>query len=252
MNELLLAAAANCASAYAAWAEAMGHPVERADDVWMADLELPVAAPPNGATLLRPFEGAAASLAERTSRFFAAPGGGYQVWDLWGSVDLGPRGFGRGAAPCMVRDPGPPPAAPPELAIEPATDAASLLEAESVALPVFGIAGARPRSAFGEALVRSGALSVVLGRVEGRPVATAAAHVAAGFVGVYAVAVVPEARRRGYGEALTWAAMQTRPDLPATLQASGMGAPVYTRMGYRTIGTFTIWQRERAATERRS
>jgi hypothetical protein len=46
--------------------------------------------------------------------------------------------------------------------------------------------------------------------------------------------------------------MQTRPDLPATLQASGMGAPVYTRMGYRTIGTFTIWQRERAATERRS
>jgi len=62
-----------------------------------------------------------------------------------------------------------------------------------------------------------------------------------GFVGVYAVATTPSARGRGYGEALTWAAVASEPNLPATLQASEMGRPIYERMGFRTMASFTVW-----------
>ena len=50
---------------------------------------------------------------------------------------------------------------------------------------------------------------------------------------------------RGYGEAVTWAATLCLPELPATLQASPMGRPIYERMGYRTIAEFTVWDLER-------
>ncbi len=84
-----------------------------------------------------------------------------------------------------------------------------------------------------------------VGYVEGVPVSTSAAIVSDGMVGIYAVATSPPARRRGYGEALTWAAARSDDVLPATLQASTLGAPVYARMGFRTVGSFTIWTRER-------
>ena len=86
---------------------------------------------------------------------------------------------------------------------------------------------------------------VWVGRVDGRPVTTATAFIDEGFVGIYAVATARDARRRGYAEAVTWAATLCRPDLPATLQASEMGQPVYERMGYRTIADFTVWERDR-------
>jgi hypothetical protein len=70
-------------------------------------------------------------------------------------------------------------------------------------------------------------------------------YVGAGFVGIYGVATPPDARGRGYGEAMTWAATLCRPDLPATLQASPMGRPVYDRMGYRTVAEFLVWELDR-------
>jgi hypothetical protein len=83
------------------------------------------------------------------------------------------------------------------------------------------------------------------GYVEGEPVSTSASVVSGGFVGVYAVATSPAARGKGYGEALTWAAAGTDATLPVTLQASELGEPIYRRMGFETVGTFTIWSRER-------
>jgi hypothetical protein len=44
---------------------------------------------------------------------------------------------------------------------------------------------------------------------------------------------------------MTWAATMSRPELPATLQASSMGRPIYERMGYRTVAEFTVWDRHR-------
>jgi GNAT superfamily N-acetyltransferase len=86
---------------------------------------------------------------------------------------------------------------------------------------------------------------VWVGRIEDRAVTTATAYIADGFVGVYAVATAPDARGHGYGEAMTWAATMSRPELPATLQASSMGRPIYERMGYRTVAEFTVWDRHR-------
>lgn len=70
----------------------------------------------------------------------------------------------------------------------------------------------------------------------------AVASVSHGFVGVYAIATAPEFRGRGCGGAISWVATTFRPDLPATLQASAMGRPVYERTGYRVAATFHCWE----------
>ena len=62
------------------------------------------------------------------------------------------------------------------------------------------------------------------------------------------MATAADARVRGYGEALSWAATLFRPDLPATLQASDLGLPIYRRMGYEVFGDFTVWEGPRPRT----
>ena len=93
--------------------------------------------------------------------------------------------------------------------------------------------------------LQSGTFRVWLGRADGKPASIAAASVSHRFVGVYAVATAQEFRGRGYGEALSWVATMFRPDLPANLQASSMGRPIYERMGYETMATFWCWSADR-------
>lgn len=59
--------------------------------------------------------------------------------------------------------------------------------------------------------------------------------VTAGVAGVYAITVHEAAHRRGFGTAMTWAAVAAgaRAGVAAVvLQASDMGRPVYERMGF--------------------
>ena len=56
---------------------------------------------------------------------------------------------------------------------------------------------------------------------------------------------MPEARRRGYGAALTWRATLADPTLPALLLATAEGQPVYERMGYMSLFRFALWSRDR-------
>jgi hypothetical protein len=51
----------------------------------------------------------------------------------------------------------------------------------------------------------------------------------------------PEARGRGVGAAVTWAATMADPTRPAMLIASDLGQPVYARMGYLRVTRFTLW-----------
>ena len=67
---------------------------------------------------------------------------------------------------------------------------------------------------------------VCVGRVDGRAVTAATTNVGDGFVGLFAVATTGM-RGHAYGEAATWAATLCGPKLPATLQASAMGRPIY-------------------------
>jgi hypothetical protein len=78
----------------------------------------------------------------------------------------------------------------------------------------------------------------VVAYLEGQPVSAAMTVVSHGIAGVYWVGTVEAARGTGLGEACTRAVTNAGFDLGAraqSLQASPMGAPIYTRMGYETL-----------------
>lgn len=80
-----------------------------------------------------------------------------------------------------------------------------------------------------------------LGRASGAPVATASCFYAAGVAGIYIVSTRPAYRGRGFGGALTLAAMRDARDAGcqvAILQASSLGRPVYERLGFRECCRF--------------
>lgn len=246
-GDILTGAAGNCGEAYRYWAERLGRPWRMWDDLVVADLGLPVSVPPNNATLLRPLsDGDVEGVIDRIAGTFdGSPGGPFQIWSAWPTPDLSRFGFAPWGVPLMIRPSGGEPTpAPPGLEIVEVDDDRSALEASIVIGEAFGVPPPARDSMVKPAL-RGDAFRFWLGRVDGRPVSAGGASVSHGLVGVYAVATVADARGRGYGEALTWAATMFRPDLPATLQASPMGEPVYARMGFETVGRFSCWSRAR-------
>lgn len=79
----------------------------------------------------------------------------------------------------------------------------------------------------------------------GRPVATSALYESDRVAGIFFVATIPSARRRGYGAALTWAALDAARRGGADtgfLQASAMGRPVYERMGFCWATDYSTWE----------
>lgn len=76
---------------------------------------------------------------------------------------------------------------------------------------------------YGPTLVDDPFFRFVVGYLEDRPVAGAAAILIDGSAGIYAVGTAEHARRRGFGQAVTWAAIQAGVDAGrdiAVLQAS--------------------------------
>ena len=241
-DERLYACSRNCGNAYASLAEAMGRPSRHWDDVIAGDLGLAVAEAPNSATLLRPMSPSAFDDAlERIRGFFSGPGGGFEIWSLWPTPDLSDRGFELFHAPAMILPPATePPPAPAGLEIVEVDDLAGVGAVESLLIESFELEGSEPGTVLDERALS--AWRMWLGTVDGRPVAASAAHASDGYVGVYGVATTPDARGRGFGEALTWAAATSRPGLPAALQASALGRPVYERMGFEVLAPFTVWE----------
>jgi GNAT superfamily N-acetyltransferase len=164
--------------------------------------------------------------------------------------DLRPHGWVEvGHPPFMVRPAGagstPRPPAPAELTIIEVTDEAGLEVFERTLVAGYPEPNLEPYE-FGivhDGRVLGGGTHFFVGAVAGRPVATAAAHVTAALNWVEFDATMPDARGRGYGEAVTWAATSVDPSLPAALIASDLGRPVYERMGYVTVGRWTLWHR---------
>lgn len=84
-----------------------------------------------------------------------------------------------------------------------------------------------------------------LGYFKGKPVATSLLYTARHLAGIYFVSTLPEFRRRGFGEAMTWRAVtdgRKRGCRASYLQASPMGRPVYERMGYRLVEEYQEWR----------
>lgn len=139
---------------------------------------------------------------------------------------------------CMVMDPVPAgaPAPPAGLDVAPVGPAA-LADYAAVAAAAFGLAPDVVRALFGPALLDLPGFTGFLGTVAGRPVATSGVYVSDGVAGVVNVATLEDCRGRGFGAALTWAAVAAGTRAGAArsaLVASEQGEPVYRRMGYAT------------------
>lgn len=86
--------------------------------------------------------------------------------------------------------------------------------------------------------VEGGRVRPLVGYVGGEAVACSAMLPTDSVAGIYNVAVVPGHRRRGFGEALTWAAVAAGREAGAgvaVLQSSPLGEPLYRKMGFRTV-----------------
>jgi GNAT superfamily N-acetyltransferase len=110
--------------------------------------------------------------------------------------------------------------------------------------------GERFRRTFGPALLADPAVRIAVADLDGTPVAAAAAIRSAATLGIYAVGTVEPARRRGFGRAVTWAAIESGAaawgSTVAILQSSEMGVPLYRSMGFADIGTITLFMRPSA------
>jgi len=225
-----------CAEAYAAWhtswLTALGVRSERVDGLWRA-----LDPPPRiylAAITLTPDVA--------SSRLSDLHG---SVGDAWQSLDLDRFGFRVWREePWFYRPAGPARAdVPTELEIVHVQTADEVVEFEAVSVRGFGTeddiieAGTwHPAS-----VLEDDAMKMFIGRVEGRAVAASMGYVLDGAVGVFGVTTVASARRRGYGAALTRAAMLAETGLPAVLAPSEEAASMYRRLGVEPVGALTIW-----------
>ena len=220
---------------HASWLMALGLQSERDADAWRA-LEKPPMIYFAGITL-RPDVRAAA--------IAGAPG---SICDAWQTLDLTPGGFRVWRKePWFYRAPGPlVETTPPELDIIAVSTPEEVYEFEAVSVRGFGAEADRvePGAYHPPTILSDDAMKMFIGRVGGKAVAAAMGYRTEDAVGVFGVTTVASARRRGYGAALTRAAILTETGRPAILAPSKEGAGVYARLGFAHIGELSIWVRE--------
>lgn len=242
---LRYSAAANLAAALGSMARSIGGREQRWDDAWAVDARSPHPLP-NSVAFLKPLaDETAADLAGRIREFFAAGSGGPSlVWSFWQENDgaasvFSEQGFMSVTGPPLMHRPAgaPPIDYSPELDIVAVHDEATVLDFETTFVEAYPVPEMHPfepgRIVSTSAL--GGPLHLWIGYVDGKPVTTAIAYIGFDVVGVYWIATLPEARGRGYGTAMTDIAARVQPDLPAVLQASEFGKPIYERMGFTNI-----------------
>jgi len=170
------------------------------------------------------------------------------VYDAWSRLDLGPFGFEPlDTEPWFLRPPGPLPQdyPPPEFEIVQVTTPQQVEEFEAVSVRGFSTEDAMIHvgAAHPATILHDPRMTSWIGRVAGRPVAAAMSYRRDDAVGVFGVATIASARRRGYAAALTRAAILAASGLPAVLAPSPEGERLYERLGFRPVGQLRMWWR---------
>jgi hypothetical protein len=110
-----------------------------------------------------------------------------------------------------------------------------------------GMSGVPPDRATPLGRTRLRGLHDYIGYWNSEPVATAIGFVHRGVVGIYGVATVIRARRRGFGRAMTARALRdgfSEDARTGFLQSTSMGRPVYEAMGFRWTFDRPVWASE--------
>lgn len=225
-----------CADAYAAWhtswLTALGLRSQRAGGIWLA-LDRPPRIYLAGITL---------DPSVPSEALAGVPG---SVGDVWQTLDLTPHGFRIWRTePWFHRAPGAlPDARGSGLELVHVSTPAEVYEFEAVSVRGFGSEDdvVEPGTIHPPSVLADDAMHMFIGRVDGRAVAAAMGYRLDDVVGVFGVTTVASARRRGYGTAVTRAAMLTDTGLPAVLAPSEEAANMYLQLGFEPVGALSIW-----------
>ncbi|HZU77754.1 MAG TPA: GNAT family N-acetyltransferase [Dehalococcoidia bacterium] len=136
------------------------------------------------------------------------------------------------------------PAPPAGLEVRIVRDMPALLTYGDVLVEAFELTREMLRPIETPRLLDAPDMTLYLGYVDSRPVATALRVSSHRIAGVFNIGTVPAYRGRGIGEAMTWiAALGGRDEgcVAAYLQASEMGFPVYRRMGFLHVADYSTW-----------
>jgi ribosomal protein S18 acetylase RimI-like enzyme len=144
---------------------------------------------------------------------------------------------------------------PPEVTLAEVVDEGGLAayrDVSAAAWATYGIPPPVTAQVFSSlAMVCGPHLRAVVAYVGGRPASCAMILLSHGIAGVYWVGTHPDARGKGLADACTRRMTRMGFELGArvvTLQASVMGEPIYRKMGYRSIGSYSLWaQRPRSS-----
>ncbi|WP_435365401.1 GNAT family N-acetyltransferase [Haloarchaeobius sp. DYHT-AS-18] len=125
--------------------------------------------------------------------------------------------------------------------IEVVTDAGGLDAFVAVTAAAFGMPEPVARQVAPESMLADETIEILVGRVDGDPAASGLLVRSGDVAGVYNIGVTEAFRRRGVGEAMTWAVLRAGREAGGTvgaLQSSEMGYSVYERMGFETVVTY--------------
>ena len=132
------------------------------------------------------------------------------------------------------------------LDIQGVESAADLVDFQKTAFLGFGLPEAAGALFLTEELRAQPNVRLYLGRIDGQACCTSLVIATGRVAGIYWVATVESQRGKGLGEAITWAAIRGGGELGcgiANLQASPSGAPVYARMGFKTLTHYVRFER---------
>jgi ribosomal protein S18 acetylase RimI-like enzyme len=188
----------------------------------------------------------------RTREFFAASDGGHIVLVREpDDADLAQSAASAGYTPAWterpmaLHEPPDPSTLPAEIELHPVSAPRHVLDYGKVVAEANDDPGERERAGllFHDRTIIAPYIAAFVAYLDGAPVSCAMTLVSHGVAGVFYVATVESARRRGLGDALTRTAARAGFELGARaawLGASEMGAGLYRRIGFADLGTSIV------------